>query len=129
MGTEYRAKCRKCGRNFTVRTGGGFVFELLHCDRCGKERSITFEEIGEPHFRYARGLEETGCAVVHSKGYDEYVRKHHPVAPLSEEEYEKAVEKIAGRCRCGGRFRFDVPHRCPKCGSGDVEFISVAHYD
>ena len=86
MGTEYQAKCRKCGRKFTVRTGGGFVFELLHCDQCGKERSITFEEIGEPYFRYARGLEEAGCAVVHSKGYDEYVRKHRPVAPLSEEE-------------------------------------------
>jgi hypothetical protein len=35
MGTEHGAKCKKCGHSFGVSEGGGFVFHMLHCDRCG----------------------------------------------------------------------------------------------
>lgn len=56
MGMEYTAKCNKCGHEFEVSEGGGFFFHLLHCDKCGKQKSISFDEIGEPHLQYLKGL-------------------------------------------------------------------------
>ena len=46
MGISYAALCDKCGTKFTASDGGGFAFFLLHCDRCGEDRSVTFEELG-----------------------------------------------------------------------------------
>jgi len=42
MGMSYEAICNDCGAKFTANEGGGFVFHLLHCDRCGAERAISF---------------------------------------------------------------------------------------
>ena len=118
MGRQYDAKCKKCGKKFTVRDGGGFIFHLLHCDKCGREKSISFDEIGEPHLRYIKGLDIPYC--IATSKHDEDIQKNYPGEPLSEEEYNKAVEKKAGKCDCGGRFRFDALPRCPKCGSLDL---------
>jgi len=119
MGREYGVICRKCGQKFSVSEGGGFVFHLLHCDRCGRERSISFEDIGEPHLRYLKGL--PGPYAIATSDHDENVRENYPGEPISEEEYHAAVEKLAGKCRCGGEFRFGAPPRCPECGSADLE--------
>ena len=113
MGHSYRAFCRECRSCFTVNEGGGFFFHLLHCDACGAERSIGFDEIGEPHPRYLKGLKGPYC--VASSEHDRHVRESYPVEPMGEDDYHAAVEQICGTCDCGGTFRFDAPARCPEC--------------
>ena len=113
MGHRVAAKCLDCGRTFTVNHGGGFFFHLVRCDRCGKTKSIGFDELGELHLRYLRGLP--------GSEYDENVRKHAPVEPISEDEYQKGIEAVAGKCRCDGKYTLDAPPRCPKCRSTRLE--------
>lgn len=125
MGQTYEANCDKCGHKFKLNMGGGFFFHLLKCDKCGKDKDISFEEIGEPHLRYLKGLGGPYC--VATTEHDEYIRKHYPGEPLSEEEYHLEVEKIAGKCKCGGHYKFDAPPRCPKCRSEDITKESRPH--
>lgn len=119
MGTEYSAKCKQCGCKFTVSEGGGFFFHLLHCDTCGIDKSISFEELGELHLRYLKGL--TGPYCIASSAHDKAVREHYPGEPISEEEYHGKIQEILGQCECGGHFRFNAPARCPQCRSDDIE--------
>jgi len=119
MGSTYGATCKKCGKTFEYNEGGGFVFHLLRCDKCGKEREIGFEEIGEPHKKYIKGLSVPYSSA--SSESDEDIQKNYPGDPITEEEYHLEVEKMVGDCKCGGTFRFDAPPRCPKCKSTDLE--------
>jgi hypothetical protein len=119
VGSEFGAKCRKCGKEFRVRDGGGFVFHLLHCDRCGREKGVGFDELGELHFRYLKGLVAPYC--VASAGRDKDIQENYPGKPISERWYHNRVEKFAGRCRCGGQYKFRAPARCPKCRSKDYD--------
>lgn len=41
MGYQFEATCSACDHRFTVRDGGGEMFDLLHCDRCGRDRSVA----------------------------------------------------------------------------------------
>jgi hypothetical protein len=61
MGQNYSVICAQCSHEFGISKGGGFVFHLLHCDGCGKSKSISFEKIGEPHLRYLKGLPGPYC--------------------------------------------------------------------
>ncbi|MGZ4904489.1 MAG: hypothetical protein ACXV5I_06715 [Halobacteriota archaeon] len=119
MGAEYRVRCLHCGHTFSVRQGGGFAFHLLHCDTCGEDVSIGFDELGEAHLRYTKGLPEPYC--VASGCFDRKIQERYPGTPLSEEEYHNVVEQIAGGCSCGGSFTFDAPPRCPRCRSRELE--------
>jgi hypothetical protein len=130
MGVEMSAKCRKCGCKFSARSGGGFMFHLLHCDTCGRDKSISFEELGEAHLRYLKGLKGPYC--VATSEHDRFVRENYPGDPLPEEDYHKVIDSIAGECRCGGHFRMDAKPRCPKCKSDDYiedEDGMICHYD
>jgi hypothetical protein len=120
MGSTYNVKCKQCGHKFSVNSGGGFFFHLLHCDSCGEDKSIGFDEIGEPHLRYIKGLPGPYCAA--SSGLDKQIKDNYPGEPMSEEEYHAAVEQIAGGCGCGGSYKFDAPPRCPKCKSIELEY-------
>jgi hypothetical protein len=120
MGATYNVKCKQCGHKFNVNSGGGFFFHILHCDLCGEDKSIRFEEIGEPHLRYIKGLPGPYC--VASSGQDQYIKDNYPGEPMSEGEYHAAVEQIAGACECGGSYKFDAPPRCPKCRSTELEY-------
>ena len=100
-----------------VSQGGGFCFHLLHCDQCGKEKSIGFDELGEVHLRYLKGL--SGPYSIATRDHDKEVQERYPGEPLSEAEYDLKVEEVAGKCKCGGRFSFDAPARCPLCKSDD----------
>jgi len=115
VGQSFQAICDGCGTHFTVNDGGGFVFHLLHCDRCGKEKHVPFEDIYEVHCCYLKGLPVPYC--IATADHDKNVRENHPGPPLSEEEYHAEVERAAGDCRCGGQFALDAPARCPKCKS------------
>jgi len=119
MGHAYQAKCKKCGHEFNVEEGGGFLFHLLRCDKCGKTKSINFDELGESHSKYIKGL-IVPYSVATSK-QDKYIQENYPGESISEEEYHSEVEKIAGKCKCGGQFTFEAPPRCPKCKSMDIE--------
>lgn len=93
MGQQVAAKCLDCGRRFTVDHGGGFSFHLVRCDRCGKTKGLAFEELGELHLRYLKGL--PGPYAIASAAHDEHVRLHAPVQPISEKEYHKGIEALA----------------------------------
>lgn len=127
MGGQYSATCRGCRHEFLVSEGGGFRFHLLHCDKCGKEKSLTFEKIGEPHLRYLKGL--PGPYAIATADHDQQVKDTYPGEPLSEDEYHEAVERIAGKCRCRGRYRLDAPPRCPKCRATDFDTECHILYD
>lgn len=117
VGEQYAAICNACGTRFTVNDGGGFCFHLLHCDACGAERSISLDEIGEPHLRYLKGLKIPYSMA--SAEHDRRVRETYPGTPMAEGEYHAAVEELCGKCDCGGHFRFKASARCPKCRSAD----------
>jgi hypothetical protein len=46
MGSATGYICRTCGTRFRIRSGGGFVFDLLHCDTCGEAKSVGHQELG-----------------------------------------------------------------------------------
>ena len=110
MGCRYGVKCAQCGHKFSINEGGGFFFHLLHCGSCGEEISVGFDEIGEAHVRYLKGLPGPYC--VASSEFDNYMRDNYLGEPLSEEEYHVIVEQIAGACSCGGSFNIldDTAH-------------------
>lgn len=119
MGEAYLARCKKCGFEFSVRTGAGFHFHLLTCDKCAKTKSISFDKIGEPHLRFIKGLRGPYCMATADS--DRKIQENYPGEPLTESEYRAMVEKMAKKCRCGGKFKFDAPPRCPKCRSTRIE--------
>jgi hypothetical protein len=119
MGHTLAATCLDCGTTFTLERGGGFSFHLVRCDTCGKAKAIGFEDLGELHLRYLKGLPGPYC--VASAVHDEKVRKNLPVEPISREEYHKGIEAIAGKCKCGGKYTLDPPDRCPSCRSTRIE--------
>ena len=46
MGHRVETKCLECDEKFEVDHGGGFLFHLLRCDKCGITKSIRFDELG-----------------------------------------------------------------------------------
>ena len=119
MGVEMSMRCKKCGHSFSASFGGGFMFHLLHCDKCGKDKSISFQELGDVHLRYLKGLKGPYC--VATGEHDKYVRENYPGEPLPEEDYHKVIDSLVGECRCGGHFRMDAKPRCPKCRAEDLD--------
>ncbi len=117
MGSSFGAICNECGEKYMVSQGGGFCFHLLHCERCGKEKSIGFDELGEIHLSYLKELSGPYC--IATREHDKEVQEGYPGEPLSEVEYDAKVEEIAGTCKCGGHFTFDALARCPRCKSDD----------
>ncbi len=115
MGQGSRAKCSKCGTEFQANEGGGFFFHMLHCDQCGREKSVPFEKLGVLHERYVNGLSVPYC--IASCERDKAVQARTDIEPMTATEYHRAVEKKFRKCRCEGRYRFDVPARCPECRS------------
>jgi hypothetical protein len=115
VGTRSEQRCQACGRRFESEEGGGFFFDLLHCDRCGEAKSIGHQEMGDIHLGYIKGL--PGPYAVARTELDEDIRTSFEGQPLTRAEYEAAVEALVGSCACGGDFRYAAPARCPGCGS------------
>ena len=108
--------------------GGGDLFQLLRCDRCGEEKSIGLDELGDLHTRYLTGL--LGPYSFSRMEHDEQVGKDASVEPISEDDYHHGIEAVAGNCRCGGKYTLDAPPRCPKCHSTRIEEgESILFYD
>ena len=47
MGTTLEATCRDCGHSFTYNDGPGFQFALVRCNKCGGEKQVPFDKVGE----------------------------------------------------------------------------------
>jgi hypothetical protein len=112
VGQVIRTSCLECGEQFEMSRGGGFTFHQLGCDRCGRTTAVSLAALGDLHLRYLAGL-PTPFAVSASDTVSETAKAE----PISEEEYQREVEKIAGKCSCGGEFTFAAPPRCPRCRS------------
>ncbi len=111
-----------------MNQGGGFAFHLLRCDACGKTKTVGFDLLGDIHDRYWKGVRSRRIAAL--SGHDKRSEEQVDGAPVSEEEYHQAVEKFAGKCKCGGQYGFDAPPRCPKCRSAHIrEGAITAMYD
>ena len=117
MGSISSCICNSCGTEFGVTDGGGFEFHTLRCDRCGSTESIGFDDIGEPHDRYLKGLGMAYSAITEERDRERIANCTKP--PLTPEGYQRCVEELVGEHECGGQFRFDAPARCPKCRSTD----------
>ena len=115
MGSATGYICRTCGARFRIRHGGGFFFDLLHCDRCGQDRRIGHQELGDIHLGFIKGL-SVPYAVARSE-MDRAIQRDFPGPALTTEEYHRAAEATLEPCTCGGRFRCDAPARCPVCRS------------
>ena len=115
MGSSTGHICRSCGTTFIVRTGGGFYFDQLHCDRCGATRGVKHEDMGEIHLRFIKGL--PGPYTVSRAKMDRRIQLEYPGEPLDRDGYHAAVEATLEPCACGGRFRYGAPPRCPTCRS------------
>lgn len=133
MGQQLGAKCLECGYTFSVRHGGGFFFHLVRCEDCGEEKAIGFDELGELHERYIKGL--AGPYSLASREHDQIIQDDPKIKPISESECHQGIEDYAGRCTCGGKYSLDAPPRCPKCHSllikegGDGMINVTVHYD
>jgi len=119
MGARFDVVCKNCGTKYEADKGGGFLFHLLHCDKCGKGKSVSFDKLGETHLKFLKGLNIPYC--VATAGHDEYIQKHYPGEPIPESEYNRLVEEFVGKCECGGNFTRDAPPRCPNCKSKEIE--------
>ncbi|MCA1843419.1 MAG: hypothetical protein LC792_09595 [Actinobacteria bacterium] len=128
MGTMYQASCDDCHHTFEVNAGGGFMFHQLRCDTCGAEHGVPFEELGDLHGRWLKGLR--GVYSIATAGLEAAWKEATPGEPLGDDEYHAAVEEHAGACQCGGHYRFDAPTRCPACRSSRLTTgMVVRHYD
>ena len=119
MGESFYARCRNCGKETTVNEGGGFFFHLLHCEKCGSEKEVPFDELGDIHLAYLKGLGAPDGSA--SLGHDPETVEDFAGAPLSGAEYHRQVEAFVGQCPCGGAYRFNAPPRCPRCGAADLD--------
>lgn len=81
MGQAFEATCLDCGELFEVNLGGGFFFMLLHCEVCGKPKSVNLRkeidpEAADPWGRCRCGGEFSHdapprCPKCHSTNYEE----------------------------------------------------------
>lgn len=115
MGNASGYICRTCGARFQARSGGGFFFDLLHCDTCGEAKSVGHQELGDIHLRFVKGL--PGPYAVARSVMDRRIQREYPGEPLTRAEYHAAAETTLDPCSCGGRFRYDAQARCPACRS------------
>ena len=53
MGQLLKFKCKTCFSEFDWNDGGGFTFNILHCDKCGKEKKAkTKQDIPESKLKF-----------------------------------------------------------------------------
>ena len=104
MGHQVEMICQDCSARVSVRQGGGVLFEVTRCDKCGAEKNVGNAAVGiEPE----------------DSIYEEDI-------------WPKKIEEVAGTCKCGGQFKIDAPPRCPECGSVNLKQDpdgEVVYYD
>lgn len=112
MGTIFSVNCRRCRRSFEYLDAYGMGSQILHCDVCGRSHGFAYRDMEDLFERFLAG---PGFG---SRGRVSGVADA-DTGPLSQEGYEAEVEARCSPCECGGRYRFETPIRCPRCGSLD----------
>jgi len=105
--------------------GGGFMFDLLHCDTCVNDRTVGHEELGDIHQGFVKGL--PGPYAVARSAMDRRIQAGYPGRALTRDEYHAAAETTLDACACGGRFTYDAPPRCPECRSTEDQWDEDPH--
>lgn len=116
MGQATGFICKGCNARFAIRDGGGFFFDMLHCDACGAATSVKHRDLGEIHLRFVKGLAPRPYAIVRS-AMDWRIQAEFQGEPIGRVEYRALAEATLEACSCGGRYRYDAPARCPSCRS------------
>jgi DNA-directed RNA polymerase subunit RPC12/RpoP len=130
MGSATGYQCQACWTRFEAEEGGGFFFDLLHCDRCGRTNSVAHSDMGDAHLAYVKGL-KTPYAIARAE-MDREIQRTYAGQPLTEAAYHAAVERQLPPCACGGRFTYAARPRCPHCGSTEERWTATgerAFYD
>ena len=125
MGSTSGFTCRTCGAHFMAKEGGGFFFDLLHCDTCGRTRSVGHQDLGDIHLAYVKGL--PGPYAVARTKTDRRIQQEYPGKSLTRDQYHAAAQATLELCACGGRFTYDAPARCPGCRSTDDQWDEDLH--
>ena len=125
MGSSSGHICRACGTRFTVMSGGGFFFDMLHCDTCGATKEVGHRELGDVHLGFVKGL--PGPYAVARAAMDRRIQREYKGQPLTRDEYHAGAEATLGACACGGRFTYDAPARCPECRSTEDQWDVDPH--
>lgn len=122
MGRTFGAICNQCNREFTINEGGGFHFELLRCDRCG--RSIN---VPHPVPEWSRGYQAgsgaiSGWVASIAAFWKRLWQRPGSASPAVRSPRSARADQEANtpqQCDCGGHFIHGAPPRCPFCGSAD----------
>jgi len=83
--------------------------------KCGKTKSIPFDDLGELDLRYLKSVE--GPYSAQAETATRIPENISPVSRYLEQRITKAVEKVAGQLQVPWKFTFDAPPRCRKCHS------------
>jgi rubrerythrin len=126
MGSGTGYQCRTCGTRFEAEEGGGFFFDLLHCDGCGRADSVAHSEMGDVHLAYVKGL-KTPYAIARAE-MDREIQQTHQGQPIDEAAYHAAVERQVPVCACGGTFTYAARPRCPRCGSTEEQWAPTGEH-
>jgi predicted Zn-ribbon and HTH transcriptional regulator len=110
-----RVTCIKCSFQFEITDAADSCSHLLHCVRCGREKTISFREIIDHYNRYLKSIRAPALIQI-SRNTDAMLDQ---VRTLSQDEkkYTFMVEHLAGVCVCGAMFKLSARPRCPKCRS------------
>ena len=125
MGSSTGQQCRSCGTSFVVDQGGGFFFDQLHCDQCGRVWSIGHADLGDLHLGFVKGLGRP-YAIARAEN-DARIQREFPGPVVSGEAYVAGVEALAPACECGGSFKYDAPPRCPTCRSTSEDWTPTGY--
>ncbi len=127
MGIEFEARCKDCGAILSIGCVSGDDFSLLlRCDICGGEKPIRDDETEEIRSKDLKRLSLPDH--VASSDHDKGMKENYQGELVSEEEYLREVERIAGKCKCGGNPKFDAPPRCPKCRSKNIAQVGSTSF-
>lgn len=105
MGAVHNPNCRSCGHAWQNELVGALMFAGAY--RC------------------------TGCSRVQMIGADRiHTRRIMPKrrTPNLYDLPDRIVDRMLGRCGCGGSYRPRAPVRCPECNSDDVDLGEVMAY-
>ena len=82
MGQISSYVCRVCWARFAVSAGGGFFYDLPHCDSCGAHKSVRHHDLGDIFLGYIKGLDVP--YTVATAGRDRRIRDEYTGQPPSE---------------------------------------------
>jgi hypothetical protein len=128
MGWKWEAVCRACNKEFWASWGHSRRNWELRCEDCGERsgfgRSSTGPGPPPDSLHPTHAAEDQAFTELpeDAPGRDLLPRTIDLVRMTAEwaDWQQRAEAWFKVRCKCGGRYTFDAPERCPKCRSTDL---------